>query len=217
MKTKFITLCIAILIVLSCKQNSEKKSLENVTCEDELKLLKDKLHDLMETHDAVFPTPCCLNNQDVIPVDDYQGRYVIKDRYETSGEINSDTDEIDIIIPITDNQLRIVNAVNISGNEINALLIILKGNGGIKTPTGAATHLIKNKFKISKLGLKPNLSKLMVIVMHDANFNGAHVVSYQRIINNPCTTYEDIKAYINSQEWKIDKSRPGEDGGDIIP
>lgn len=187
--------------------------METLTCEDELQKVKDQLQEIRDFQEEIFPPPASISNQDNIPIGDYTGTYPVKEKYRTSGSLNTNIDLIDIIIPVTDEDIRIVNCINMSHKDINAILVVLSKENALPTDGHSITRIIKNQFKITELGLMNRLikeNKLLVIVLYDNNFTGTHVVKYHRIIDHH-NSYEDIRDEINIS------IRPNEDGGDIIP
>lgn len=227
MKIKFITFCLLIFTVFSCNQ-SLKKELTDGTCEvelektkEKLKTVKDSLDFILTSHNFLFPKPDDINNQQSIPINEFPDPTSVNKRYGVKGVIDLKNDKIDVFVPVTENKLKIINYVNISTNNTNAILIILDGNNGNRTNGNIITKVIKKQFKISKMGLNDSLlkahKKIKIFILHDDNFNIGHVIGYKKCITiNPGYDKNQMDKCL-MVNWKIGILRPDEDGGDIIP
>jgi hypothetical protein len=217
MKIKFFVL--SFLLLLNTCSNNSKTSSSNNNCEDELKQTKDTLTELktvlQNNYKAMFPIPDDIGNQELISIQKYNSESntipVKDDRYKVSGIIDSKKGTLDIIVPVTENKLRIVNYINVSTEKTNAILLVLDGNNGKGTNVSPITSVIKKKIKLKKIGLSSNLEQLFVFVLHDNDVNNRHIIEYINCLtNNPEYTRDN-------ECLKLDKLIPLERGGDIVP
>ena len=210
MKTKFIFLSLALLIFLSCNNDSKEASTKQ-TCEE-------KLNEAYSWDDTLFPLPDDLDDQQIMTVAKYRtisGEFHIKkNRHLPSGDIDFNNNTIKMIIPVTDNSLKIVNYLSISRPHISALLIVLDNKTAITTPDTTPTHVIKKTFDISKTGLKIKSliqhNRLSVFVLHTNDFHIGKIVEYLKCIDS-------LPGY-NHSCFRIQfPISPNDNDGDIIP
>lgn len=215
MKIKLIVLSLLFMIFSSCNKNCKE---ELKKTKETLNLLSDTLSDIRSFQKIVLPVPDDIDNQSSTDITSVPSE-MEKNLFPVSGNIDIDNDEIYLKIYVPESKLKIVNYANISTNNVNAILVVLDGNGGISVGGAEPKKIISKKIKILKNGFNVDLLKkhnaLAVIVLHDDNFNSTHVVGYQRqIIKYP--NYKDFDKFLINN-WKINSFIPDEDGGDIIP
>jgi len=225
MKTKILKLSYFALLLFTFYGCCDDCNKELDVTKGDLKKTQDSLNtaqidqahylELDHLNKILFPAPENGNIvQESILIKDIKNRSEKLERYKAYGSFNTKNNTIKVNIPITENKLRIVNYENISSDDINALLIVLDGNSGKDTPFNSITKIIKKQFNIKKLGLNTvelkKDGKLIIIVLHDDNFNYLHTIKYKKCINR-------LSDYDGGYCTGIDKSKPNEDGGDIIP
>lgn len=209
MKNKFIAAVLLLIATYSCN-NFEKK--ENSDCSS----YENELENTKESFNKTYPDSDVLLDQETILILGYNGDLEIKNRYQASGFVNTAIDQIKIIVPISDSDIKIKKYHNISSNNFNVLLLILdkEDNKGDYTEC-IPTHLIKTQFKLSELKFDKYLDKLFVISLYTNNFNVNNALRYQKVIYQ-ASSYEDIGSSINLP-CNNNSFKPDEEGGDIIP
>jgi hypothetical protein len=144
--------------------------------------------------------------------------------------IDNKYENINLQIPVTNEFLKIVDVVNISSNNINAILVLVNGNEGDPTCGQPLTHFITSNLKVAKIdGLRITNSnkKLLVIVFHDDEFySNNETANFVQYVKN-CSDYEKCASDIMSQpplcdkKYMLDKDGnaiflPREKGADIL-
>lgn len=210
---------------MTCTNKEEQKEKLN-TCEEALKKcekIKEKYEDSRQTFKALFPVPDDIEEVGIEPINN-PDTYNFERRFDVEGNIDFTKKEINIKIPTNTDKLKIVHYLNISTDKVNALLIVLDGNNGNPTypldnswKLETHTQFITKKFKISKTGLDETKLQehgmLMVLVLHDDNFNGGHIAELLKQIIIAGDYDEDIYDKIVFPKML----RPDEIGGDIVP
>ncbi|WP_040282427.1 hypothetical protein [Psychroserpens damuponensis] len=211
MKTHVLKLGVLTLFLLTffgCNDCSD--------CEKENEALNDKLTAITQERSAE-------TNED--------NRYLIDTikRYQVKGGFSTITETINVSIPVTNNNLRIVEEplVDLSSSNYNAILIRISDplNGGC-TNTSPVTNILSKSytFKDLKQSTKEALKKdgkLIVIVLNNDTTDLATLIQGYKDSIKKLTSYKVEPCLINNcdkpiKNVKPDKFRPKEDGGDII-
>lgn len=220
MKIKIKIFIISLVLLANACVNNSKKVTDNNTCEDQLKKTKNDLSEvedqLKANYNQLYPSPEDVSDQVLIPISEYRNttnRIPDKNaRYKPSGTIDSKKETLDLIIPVTENKLKIVNYINVSTPITNAILLVLDGNNGKGTNDKPITSVIRKKIKLKKIGLPSDIEKLFVFVLHDNNVNASHVLEYI-----DCLSKNPDYSRNNECLRTIGKLIPLERGGDIVP
>ncbi len=228
MKTIFLKLSLITIIgvLASCKNEVKNPCCSKL--EETKKLNKDLLKVNKEVEDKYLQTQ---NNYQVKSVNNDPINQIVENistsrqasysRYMLSNDLSennfkTDLNQVNIAIPITDENLKIVDYFPISTDSTNAMVIILSGIQGRSTLDNNPKWLIKSTLKIDKIGLdKNNLlrdGKIKVFVLHE---NDPNDISIKKFLYMKCVKNygysEGVCYFIN----KID-AEPLEDEGSIL-
>lgn len=192
---KIYNLALCLLLLTACnfsKKDSDKK--DNKT--------DDKQS--VETYHTSEDTLSLSVDQDYIEVSSDQRNTLVPYRLDSiTNYFKLDSAYINLQIPITTTKLSINDAVDISSNKVNAIVVHLDGNNGSPTLGDAVTHFLLAKIPISSikdldLAQLRRDNKLKVIVMHNDVFNPNYEEQFENCIVNqgayvmdPCNIIED--------------------------
>ncbi len=226
MKTIFLKLSLVAImgILISCKNE-----VKNPCC-DELEETKKINEDLLKTNKELedkylqvqeqinYRTKSINNASKTQVIEDIPAnRQANYSRYRLRKDLSennfkTDLNEINIAIPITNENLRIVDYFHISTESTNAMVIILDGNQGGRTDPNNPRWLLKETLNIDKIGLdKNNLlrdGKIKVFILHENDPSD--------IIIKICSYRECVKNSGYSKEGLCNAFVPLEDEGSII-
>lgn len=139
---------------------------------------------------------------------------------------------INVEIPITVKELKIIDVINVSSSRVNAILILLDGHSGQETPETPVQSFIEAKIEINKInGLNEKRlnkhKKLKVIILHDDEYYKKHHIynlffkictlfqGYGQIgcIDQTCDLRNHFPEFSDSE---YEKFKPKEEGGGVI-
>lgn len=239
MNSRFLKMCALLLIVplfFGCcdecendlnKKNVEIKNLEGKVLEKEVAL--EQCKKIASKQYGVITIDPYKPDQKLIPMEPDEKEKYKNSHYKTSSidynSFKTDDNEIYLKFPVhnpKDKKIEIVDVLNVSSDNLNAIVVLLNGLDGMKTLEIDADHFIKTTIKIDKVeGLSKSMmalhENLKVYVFHDNAFYSDKLIKdFKRCVEKDKNTYKKDTCALSLPIFKKQITRPREQEGDII-
>ncbi|WP_178983840.1 hypothetical protein [Winogradskyella helgolandensis] len=206
MKIRLLKLSAFVLLFIAfmgCKDDCSE-------CKKENEILKEKL-------DAI---PQQENSKDTQSL----AELITLKKFDVEGYFSVKQDNLLVIIPTTDSNLKYKEAYNISTNGTNAVLIRIDSDSSdVCSPKAPVVNFITESFSLVNEPLKlekselENDEKIMVIVINNDGTDIASLINnYKSLISKYGYNIDQCLLNLGCTKDEAINMRPNEDGGDIL-